>query len=142
MEVEGAGDPEQAILPSLTLMPVATVSYLVQRLMEGSETFPVLMFGAEAAGAVFLIDVKRAAAGSPEATPPSQRFVTVPGTQSWPLTMAIARAGQPDSKPLLSLRGRIFDSGILNTLVVDAGGFTVAAHLQGLQMHEAPNCPK
>jgi hypothetical protein len=142
MEMEGAGDPEQAILPSLTLMPVTTVSYLVQRLMAGSEAFPVLMFGAEAAGAVFLIDVKRAATGTPDATPPSQRAVTVPGTKSWPLTMAIARAGQPDSKPLLSLRGRIFDSGVLNALVVDAGGFTVAAHLQGLQMHETPNCPK
>lgn len=142
VEVETSGEPEQSTLPPLTLMPVAAVSYLVRRLVAGSEAFPVLMFGAEAAGGAFLIDVKREATGTSEAAPPSQRLVTAPGTQSWPLTMAVTRAGQRDGKPLLSLRGRIFDSGVLDRLVVDAGALTVAAHLQGLQMHETPACPK
>lgn len=140
--LETSGEPEQSVLPSLTLMPVAAVSYLVRRLAAGSDAFPVLMFGAEAAGAVFLIDVKREAAESPEATPPSQRHVAVPGTRSWPVTLAFSRAGQQDSKPLLSLRGRLFDSGVLDRLVADAGPLTVAAHLQGLHMHDVPTCPK
>lgn len=141
-EVETSGEPQQSILPPLTQMPVAAVGYLVQRLMAGSEAFPLLMLGAEVEGAAFLIDVKRAATGTSEATPPSQRRVTVPATRSWPLTMAITRAGKPDSKPLLSLRGRIFDSGVLDGLIVDAGVVTVAAHLQGLNMHERPSCPR
>jgi hypothetical protein len=140
--LESSGEPEQSVLPPLTLMPGAAVSYLVRRLAAGSETFPVLMFGAEAAGAVFLIDVKREAAGPAEATPPSQRHVAVPGSRHWPITMAVSRAGQQDSKPLLSLRGRLFDSGVLDRLVADAGPLTVAAHLQGLHMHDVPTCPK
>jgi len=132
--------PEQSTLPSLTLMPVAAWSYLVGRLMAGSDSFPVLMYGAEAAGAAFLVDIKRSANGTAEATPPSQRRVDVPGRQSWPLTMTIARAGREDNKPLLSLRGRISDSGVLDGLIVDAGVVTVAARLQDLQMREAPNC--
>jgi hypothetical protein len=134
--------PEQSILPALTLMPVAAVDYAVRRLIAGSEAFPVLMLSAEAEGAAFRVDVKKAAAGSREASPPSQRHVTVPGKQSWPLTMVVGRAGQPNGKSLLSLRGRIFDSGVLDGLVVDAGVVTVAAYLQGLQMHAAPNCPR
>ncbi|MGD9879536.1 MAG: DUF1849 family protein [Reyranella sp.] len=142
VEVETPGDAEQSTLPSQTLMPVAAMGYLVRRLLARSEVFPVLMFGAEAEGAAFLIEVKRTPTGTPDTTPPSQRHVQAPGTQSWSLSMAITRAGRPDGKPLLSLRGRVFDSGVFNALVVDAGAFTVAAHLQGLQMHGMPNCPR
>jgi EipB-like len=138
VEVATPDGPEQSILPPLTLMPVATLNYLVRRLMAGSDSFPVLMFGAEAAGVAYLVDVKRSDAA--QATPPSQRRVKVPGGQSWPLTMTIARTGQGDSKPLLSLRGRIFDSGVLDGLIVDAGVVTVAARLRDLQMREAPTC--
>lgn len=133
--------PEQSILPPLTAMPVAAVDYLVRRLIAGGETFPVLVLVPEAEGAAFLVDVKRTAAAA-EATPPSQRQVTVPGTQSWPLTMAVSRAGQRDGKPILSVRTRVFDSGIMDGFVVDAGVVTVAAYLQDLKMGKAPTCPK
>lgn len=137
-----ADGPEQSILPPLTQMPVAAVDYLVRRLIAGSEAFPVLLLGAEAEGAAFLVDVKTAPAGTPEASPPAQRYVKIPGAQSWPFVMGISRAGQRDNKPILTLRGRIFDSGIMDGLVVDAGVVTVAAYLRTLEMREAPNCPK
>jgi hypothetical protein len=133
--------PQQSILPSFTLMPVTAVDYLVRRLARGSESFPVLLFVAEAEGGAFRLDVKRVATGAADTTPPSQRRVEVPGTQSWPFSMAVARAGQPDAKPIVILRGRLFDSGIMDGVVADAGVITVAAHLRDLQMHEAPTCP-
>lgn len=137
-----ADGPEQTILPPLTQMPVAAVDYLVRRLVAGSEAFPVLLLGAEADGAAFLVDVKKASSGTPEASPPAQRYVNVPARQSWPFITGIARPGQRDSKPILTLRGRIFDSGVMDGLVVDAGVVTVAAYLRNLEMREAPKCPK
>ncbi len=141
VEVATPEGPGQSVLPPLTLMPVATMSHLVDRLKSGTETFPMLILGAEADGDTFRIDVKRSAAAAPGATPPSQRRVEVPGSQYWPLTMVVTRAAAPDGKPILSARGRLFESGVLDGFVVEAGAFTVAAHLQGLEMREAPHCP-
>ncbi len=36
----------------------------------------------------------------------------------------------------------IFESGVLERLIVDAGGFTIAAYLQTLEMREAPRCAR
>jgi hypothetical protein len=41
----------------------------------------------------------------------------------------------------VTLRGRLFDSGVIDGLVADAGVVTVAAHLRDLRMHEVPACP-
>jgi hypothetical protein len=85
--------------------------------------------------------VKRAAAGAADARPPSQRRVDVPAGQSWPFSLAVTRAGRTDAKPIVTLRGRLYDSGVMDGVVADAGVITVAAHLRDLQMHEAPACP-
>lgn len=132
--------PEQSVLPSLTLMPVAAVDYLVRRLSRGSESFPMLVFVAEAEARPFLLDVKLPAAAASQATPPSQRHVEVPGARSWAFTMRVARAHE--DKSLLTLRGRVVDSGVMDALVVDAGIVTVAAYLRDLQMREPPTCPR
>lgn len=131
----------QSALPSLTLMPVAATNWLLRRLDGGSEVFPMLLFVPEADGSAFLLDVKRATAGAADATPPSQRRVEVPGTRSWPFALAVTRPGAGDGKPLVTLRGRLFDSGVIDGLVADVGVVTVAAHLRDLRMHEAPACP-
>lgn len=138
--------PQQLALPSLTQMPVPAVDWLLRRLAHGSESFPLLLFVPEAEGGAFLLDVKRAATGAADATPPSQRRVEVPGTRSWPFAIAVTRAGTDkgtgNGKPLVTLRGRLFDSGVIDGLVADVGVVAVAAHLRDLQMHGAPNCPK
>lgn len=141
VEVATPNGTDRSTLPPLTLMPVAAVNYAVKRLVKGSDSFPVLMFGAEATGAAFLIDVKRAGNGARDPTPPSQQAVEVAG-ESWPVNLTVIRAGQSDAKPILSLRLRLFDTGILDRVVVDAGPITVAAHLQSLQMQEPPSCPR
>lgn len=134
--------PEKLELPSFTHMPVGAVDWLLRRLAQGGEGFPLLLFVPEAEGGAFLLDVKRAAAGAADATPPSQRRVEVPATQSWPFQLAVTRTGQRNGKAILTLRGRLFDSGVMDGLVVDAGVVTVAAHLRDLNMHATPACPK
>ena len=138
--------PQPSVLPSFTLMPVTAVDYIVRRLAKGSEEFPLLLFVPEAEGGAFRLDVKRAAAGAADTTPPSQRRVEVPAKQSWPFSVAVTRAGPTDAngkppKPIVTLRGRLHDSGVMDGLVADAGVITVAAHLRDLQMREAPACP-
>ncbi|MBI2740743.1 MAG: DUF1849 family protein [Rhodospirillales bacterium] len=133
--------PQPSVLPSFTLMPVTAVDYLVRRLARGSEEFPLLLFVPEAEGGAFRLDVKRATTGAADTTPPSQRRVEVPGRQSWPFSLAVTRAGQPGAKPIVTLRGRLYDSGVMDGLVADAGVITVAAHLRELQMRDPPTCP-
>ncbi len=133
--------PQPSILPSFTLMPVAAVDYLVRRLARGSEQFPLLLFVPEAEGGAFRLDVKRTT-GVAAATPPSQRRIEVPARQWWPFSMAVTRAGQPDARPIVTFRGRLYDSGVMDGVVADAGVITVAAHLRELQMRDPPTCPK
>jgi len=133
--------PQPSVLPSFTLMPVAAVDYLVKRLARGGEPFPLLLFVPEAEGRAFRLDAKRATTGGADTPPPSQRRVEVPAKQSWPFSMAVTRAGQSNDKPIVTFRGRLYDSGVMDGLVADAGVITVAAHLRELQMHEPPTCP-
>lgn len=137
--------PQATLLPSFTHMPVAAVDWLLRRLAAGSESFPLLIFVPEAEGGAFLLDVKRTATGAADTQPPSQRRVSVPAKQSWPFSLAVTRAGgtdgkAPDGKPIVTLRGRLYDSGVMDGLVADAGVITVAAHLRDLQMRDAPEC--
>jgi hypothetical protein len=55
--------------------------------------------------------------------------------------MTFTRPRQHDEKPLLSVRARVFNSGVLDRLTVDAGVATVTADLLALEMHEPPVCP-
>lgn len=137
--------PQATVLPSFTHMPVAAVDWLLRRLAAGSESFPLLAFVPEAEGGAFLLDVRRTATGAADTPPPSQRRVAVPAKQSWPFSLAVTRAGgtdgkPADGKPIVTFRGRLFDSGVMDGLVADAGVITVAAHLRDLQMREAPEC--
>jgi hypothetical protein len=133
--------PQPSVLPPLTLMPVAAVDWVLRRLAHGSEQLPLLLFVPEAEGGAFLLDVKRTTTGAADTTPPSQRRVEVPGSRSWPFSMAVTRAGRGNGKPIVTLRGRLFESGVMDGVVADAGVITVAAHLRDLQMREAPTCP-
>ena len=58
VEVVTPDGPERLVLPPQTLMPIAAFGQVVDRLAAGVTSFPVLMFGAEATGAAFQLDVK------------------------------------------------------------------------------------
>ena len=55
--VQPGAPPNQFVLPPPTLMPVAAIDHLIERLRANAASFPTLMFDAEVMGDAFLIDV-------------------------------------------------------------------------------------
>jgi hypothetical protein len=129
-------------LPSSTLMPLAAVGKLVERLAAGESTFSLVMFTAEGAGEALRFDVKPAEPRALPSTPPSEAEVTVPAGKSWAVAMTVTRAGDEERKPLMTVRAQVFDTGVLDRLVIDAGIVTVTAYLRSLQMAEMPDCAR
>ena len=140
VEIVTSDGSERLVLPLRTLMPIAAVGRAVDRLGAGVASFPLLMFGAEATGAAFQLDVKMLEGDALPAVPPALKPVPVPPGRSWPVLITVTGLGQQAPKPLLSVRARIFSSGVLERLVVDAGPVVVAAYLQSLEMHPVPAC--
>jgi hypothetical protein len=140
-EIVSSAGPEQLILPAPTLMPVAAIGQLVDRLRTKTTSSSTLMFSAEAMGDVFRIDVRETAADSLRAPPRALEPVVVPASQFWPVVMTFRRARDETQKPLFSIRAQLFSSGVLDRLTIDAGIATVSADLQSLEMHRSPACP-
>lgn len=138
VEIITPDGPERIVLPLQTLMPIAALGRVVDRLGAEAAAFPVLLFGAEATGAAFHLEVKKLEGAPLPAVPPALKPVPVPPGRSWPILVTATRPGEPQI--LLSLRARIFSSGVLERLVVDAGPVVVAAYLQSLEMHPVPAC--
>jgi hypothetical protein len=132
----------QFVLPPPTLMPVALIDHVVERLRGGAAGFPVLVFDAEGTGETFVIDVQPADPGTIRARRPADQPVAVPG-KSWPVFMTFTRShDQPHQhKPLFTISARLFDSGVLDRLTVETPMATVTADLQALEMHKPPTCP-
>jgi hypothetical protein len=129
---------ERQVLPLETLMPIAAIGQAVDHLDAGDTSFSLLMFAAEATSAAFQLDVKLLGAGTLPAVPPALQPVPVPPGRSWPIQITVTGLGQQARKPLLSIRARIFSSGVLERMVVEAGPVTMTAYLQSLQMHSVP----
>ena len=140
-EIVSAGNPAQRSLPGTTLMPVAAVAHLVDRLRSKSGAFPTFIFGAEGMGDAFKVDVKGLAPEELRKPPRADRPVLVPTTQFWPVQMIFRRNGPAEQKPLFSMSAKLFESGVLDRVTVDAGVVTLAADLQALEMHKEPACP-
>ena len=141
-EIVSSQGSKQAILPSPTLMPVAAVSRLIDRLVAKAATDPTLIFAAEAMGDVFQVEVKEVGNETLRAEPPAIKPVAVPAAHFWPLLMTFTRAQDQERKPLFSVQAKLSDTGVLDRLTVDAGVATVTADLQALEMHPAPACSK
>ncbi len=140
--VQPGGPPNQFVLPPPTLMPVAAVDHLIERLRANAASFPTLMFDAEVMGDAFLIDVteqqRSQLRARPADTPP---LAGLPG-KSWPVFMSFTRGRQQDTRPLFTVGALVFDNGVLDRLTVETGLVTVTADLQSLEMRPVPTCPR
>jgi len=141
-EIVSASGPAQFLLPPATLMPVAAVNHLIERLRAGASAFPVLTFDAEVIGDAFLVDVTELAPEALRGARPADRPIAVPAGKFWPIFMTFTRGRDQNQQPLFSVNAMIFDSGVMDRLTVDTGLVTVAADLQALEMHRAPTCPR
>ena len=140
-QIVSPSGPAQFVLPSPTLMPVALIDHLVERLRGGAAGFPALVFDAEGTGDIFAIDVRPVDPATIRGRRPADKLVAVPG-KSWPVFMSFTRHDQPhQQKPLFTISAQLFDSGVLDRLTVETPMATVTADLLALEMHKPPSCP-
>lgn len=139
-EIVSPDGPKGFVLPATTLMPVAAIGHLVDRLEANATAFPALIFDAEILGDVFLVDVNELDRDALGAAPAAKKPVTVPAERSWPVSMAFTRGREQDQGPLFSVKADIYENGVLDRLTVDTGLLKVSADLQKLQMHKVPAC--
>ena len=139
-EIVPSSGPNPLMLPAATLMPVAALRHLVERLSAAATSFPALAFDAEAIGDVLLVDVT--GLDSIRAARPAEKPVSLPAGKSWPVSMSFTRGRQQDQRPLFTVTALVLDSGVLDRLTVDTGLVGVTADLQALTMHTPPVCPR
>jgi len=140
VEILSPSGPLHLVLPPPTLMPVAGISYLTSQLLAGSALVQTPVFGAEASGAAFWVEVKEINPESIRPLPPTIKPVSLPAQKFWAISATVAHALEQAQKPLFLLRARIFESGVLDRLTIDTGVFTVTADLETLEMRKAPVC--
>lgn len=141
-EIVSPSGPQQLTLPASTLLPVAAINHLIERLGARAAAFPALTFDAEVINDALLVDVTELNDGDMRGPPPSDKPVTLPKTRAWPVFMTFTRGRQQDQKPLFTVRAMIFANGVLDRLTVDTGLVQVTADLQALEMHKQPVCPR
>src|SRR4029077_10953639 len=142
-EIVLAGSPPNLfVLPPPTLMPVAAIDHLIQRLQANAATFPALMFDGEVIGDAFLIDVTEQDRAALRAGRPADQPVAMPAGKSWPVFMTFTRGRQQDQRPLFTVSALVFDNGVLDRLTIETGLLSVTADLQALEMRTAPVCPR
>ena len=134
--------PNQFVLPPPTLMPVAAIDHMIERLRANAASFPALMFDAEVISDAFLIDITEQDRAALRSARPADRPVAMPSGKSWPVFMAFTRGRQQDQRPLFTVAALVFDNGVLDRLTVETGLVTVTADLQALDMRSAPVCPR
>jgi hypothetical protein len=140
-EIVSPNGPKQFVLPSPTLMPVAAIGHLVERLGAGARSFPALAFDAEVIGDAFLIDVAEIDPGVLRGPRPGDPQIAVPG-HSWPVFMTFTRGREQQQKPLFTLNAQVYESGVLDRLTVETGVVVVTADLINLEMRKPPVCPR
>jgi hypothetical protein len=140
-ELETPSGPQQFVLPPPTLMPVASIDHVIERLRARTPSFPALSFDAEVIGDAFLVDVSELDPGVLRGERPGERPVAAPG-RSWPVMMTFTRGRNQQQRPLFTLTTQLFESGVLDRLTVDTGLVTIMADLTALEMRKPPTCPR
>lgn len=140
--VFGTNPPTQFVLPPPTLLPVAAINHLIERLAAKAASFPALMFDPEVIGDAFLVEVTEQDRATVRGARPADKPVTLPQGKSWPVFMNFSRGRNQDTKPIFSVTAVVFDNGVLDRLTVETGLLSVTADLASLEMRKAPVCPR
>jgi hypothetical protein len=142
VEIVSPAGTSQLVLPRSTLLPVAALAHMVERLQARAASFPALTYDAEVAGDAFLVEVTELKDGDIRPAPPAERPVDLPKITAWPVFMTFTRGRQQDQRPLFSVKAVVFANGVLDRLTVDTGLVQVAADLQELKTGTFPVCPR
>lgn len=136
-EIESPDGPSELPLPAPTRMPVSSIVYVIDALRSGLASFSLLSFDAQGSGEAFRADVKQIDGNALRRRLTSAEPVQVPG-RSWPVQISLTRMA--NDKTLFGLTGRLFESGVLDHVTVNADPVTVAADLTALDIHASPSC--
>jgi hypothetical protein len=136
------GPPSLFVLPPPTLLPVAAIDHLIERLRANAASFPALMFDGEVISDVFLVDVTEQDRTALHPARPADQPVALPAGKSWPVSMTFTRGRRQDQRPMFAVNALVFENGVLDRLTVETGLVSVTADLQSLEMHPAPTCPR
>lgn len=134
--------PAQLVLPAATLMPVAGIAHLVERLHGGTTSFPALMFDAEIVSDALLVEVAVVDRGTLRAGRLSDRKLVLPEGKSWPVAVTFTRGRNQDQRPLFAVTALVWETGIVDRLTVDTGLVSVTADIQALEIRKSPHCPR
>lgn len=140
-EIVTPSGPQQFGMPASTLMPVAGLNYMIERLRAGAGNFPALTFDAEIIGDAFLVDVTETDRNLRPPRPGEEAAPKPPG-KAWPVFMTFTRGRQQQENPLFTVSTLVFDTGVLDRLSVDTGLVSVTADLKKLEMRPMPVCPR
>jgi hypothetical protein len=135
------GAARQLQMPPATLMSVAALQQLIERLRSETDAFHTLMFDGEIIHDAFVAEVTVQDRASLRPARPVDQPLSLPNVKSWAVDMAFTR-GRQDERPLFTVRSLVFDNGVLDRLTVDTGLLSVTADLQALEMRPAPSCPR
>jgi hypothetical protein len=138
-EITSPDGAAQVVLPTLTRMPIASINYTIDKLRAGTASFLTLTFDAQGIGDAFRVDVTKIDDTAIRRRPPADKPIVVSG-RSWPVLMSFTRGSEEQQKPLFAFSARLFESGILDHVTVDAEAVTVTADLQALEMRPSPSC--
>lgn len=140
VDIATSDGPQLLTLPPRTLMPISGIRHLVTLLNEGATSFSFRILGAEEAGAVLSVDVKRVDISVFPPRPRTVKPMELPSGEAWSVQMTVSRADPEAAKPSLSIRATILGSGVIERLLVDTDMITLAAYLQAVEMREATPC--
>ena len=138
-EIVTAAGASQVVLPPATLMPVASIGHVIERLRGGVASFAALAFNAEVIADAFRVDITRLKSGTIRRRRPADKPVAIAG-RYWPVAMSFSRGRDRQQKPLFTLSAQLFESGVLDRVTVETGMVTVTADLQALEMRKPPSC--
>jgi envelope integrity protein B len=138
-DITSPDGPAQLRLPPLTMMPVASINYIIDKLRAGATSFPALTFDAQGTNDASRVDVTLIEDSAIRRRPPAEKPVDVRG-RSWPVSMSFTKGVNEQQKPLFAFSARLFESGVLDHVTVNADVATVSADLQTLEMRPSPRC--
>jgi hypothetical protein len=138
-DISSPDGPTHLRLPPLTMMPVASINYIIDKLRTGAASFPALTFDAQGTGEASRVDVRQIEDSAIRRRPPADKPVVVSG-KAWPVSMSFTKGVDEQQKPLFAFSARLFESGVLDHVTVNADVVTVSADLQALEMRPLPRC--
>ena len=134
--------PTQIALPPSTLLPVAAIGHLLERLGGGATSFPTVTFDTELVNDALLVDIEPLDRAALRGRRPADREIVLPAGKSWPISLRFTRGTAEDQKPLFTATALLLESGVLDRLTVNTPLVTISADLLSLELRKPPACPR